>query len=71
MKNYKSLIGRIDSIISSRNKTLPVSTSGLLAPKMKPTTREAKGIDDQLADYIEMIRKQRQELIGQRKEKKQ
>jgi len=70
MKNYKSLISKIDGIISSRNKTLPVSTSGLLAPKMKPTTKTAEGLDEQLADYIEMIRKQRQELIGQRKEKK-
>lgn len=69
MKNYKSLIGRIDSIISSRNKTLPVSTSGLLAPKMKQTVKTSNGIDEQLADYIEMIRKQRQELLGQRKEK--
>jgi hypothetical protein len=70
MKNYKSLIGRIDSIISNRNKTLPVSTSGLLAPKMKQPTKSSGALDDQLADYIEMIRKQRQELVGQRKEKK-
>lgn len=71
MKNYKSLIGRIDGIISSRNKTLPVSTSGLLAPKMKQTAQSTGSLDEQLANYIEMIRKQRQELVGQRKEKKQ
>lgn len=71
MKNYKSVISRIDSIISKRNKTLPVSTSGLLAPKMKQPSKGGSGIDEQIADYIEMIRKQRQELVGQRKEKKQ
>jgi hypothetical protein len=70
MKNYKSTISRIDSIISKRDKSLPVSTSGLLAPKMKQPTRSANSIDEQLADYIAMIRKQRQELVGQRKEKK-
>jgi len=70
MKNYKAVIGRIDDIISKRNKALPVSTSGLLAPKTKPTTKTEEGLDNQLADYIEMIRKQRQELLGQRKEKK-
>ena len=71
MKNYKSTMARIDSIISKKDKALPVSTSGLLAPKMKPPTKSANGIDDQLADYIAMIRKQRQILLGQRKEKKQ
>jgi hypothetical protein len=70
MRNYKSVISRVDSIISKRNKTLPISTSGFLAPKTKPTTKTEKGLDDQLADYIEMIRKQRQELLGQRKETK-
>ena len=70
MKNYKSTISRIDSIISKRDKSLPVSTSGLLAPKMKQPTRSANSMDEQLADYIAMIRKQRQELVGQRKEKK-
>jgi hypothetical protein len=69
MKNYKSTIARIDSIISKRDKSLPVSTSGLLAPKMKQPVKSANSIDEQLADYIAMIRKQRQELIGQRKEK--
>jgi hypothetical protein len=37
---------------------------------MKQPTKSSGALDDQLADYIEMIRKQRQELVGQRKEKK-
>jgi hypothetical protein len=69
MKNYKSTIARIDALINKKDKSLPVSTSGLLAPKMKQPVKSANSIDEQLADYIAMIRKQRQELIGQRKEK--
>jgi len=64
------MMARIDSIISSRDKTLPVSTSGLLAPKMKQPSKSANNVEEQLADYIAMIRKQRKELVGQRKEKK-
>lgn len=63
MKNYKATMARIDKIISERDKKLPVSTSGLLAPKQKVSVQKKGGVEDMLADYIAIIRKQREELI--------
>lgn len=63
MKNYKATMARIDKIISERDKKLPISTSGLLAPKQKSSIQKRGGVEDMLADYIAIIRKQREELI--------
>ena len=64
MKNYKSMMARIDKLIQEKDKTLPVSTSGLLAPKRLKTEKEDDtSVAAQLAKYITIIRKQREELI--------
>lgn len=64
MKNYKSMMARIDKLIQEKDKTLPVSTSGLLAPKgVKTEKQDDTSVEAQLAKYIAIIRKQREELI--------
>jgi hypothetical protein len=64
MKNYKSMMARIDKLIQEKDKTLPVSTSGLLAPKgLKTEKEDDTSVEAQLAKYITIIRKQREELI--------
>lgn len=64
MKNYKSMMARIDKLIQEKDKTLPVSTSGLLAPKgIKTEKQDDTSVEAQLAKYIAIIRKQREELI--------
>ncbi len=64
MKNYKSMMARIDKLIQEKDKTLPVSTSGLLAPKgIKTEKEDDTSVEAQLAKYIAIIRKQREELI--------
>lgn len=63
MKNYKATMARIDKIISERDKKIPVSTSGLLAPKQREVTQKKTGVEETLANYIAIIRKQREELI--------
>jgi hypothetical protein len=64
MKNYKSMMARIDKLIQEKDKTLPVSTSGLLAPKgLKTEKEDDTSVEAQLAKYIALIRKQREELI--------
>ena len=64
MKNYKSMMARIDKLIQEKDKTLPVSTSGLLAPKgIKTEKEDDTSVEAQLAKYITIIRKQREELI--------
>lgn len=63
MKNYKTLMAKVDSIIEKQNKKLPISTSGLLSPKGKaaPTTMDSP--EAQIAKYVAIIRKQREELV--------
>lgn len=64
MQNYKAMMARIDKMIQEKDKSLPVSTSGLLAPKgIKPTKQDDNSVEAQLAKYISIIRKQREELI--------
>ena len=64
MQNYKAMMARIDKMIQQKDKTLPVSTSGLLAPKgVKPEKSDDTSIESQLAKYIAVIRKQREEFI--------
>lgn len=64
MKNYKSLMAEVDSIIQQQNKKLPVSTSGLLAPKGKATPQQGMPSPvEEIAKYIAIIKKQREELI--------
>lgn len=64
MKNYKSMMARIDKMIQEKDKNLPVSTSGLLAPKgIKTEKQDDTSVEAQLAKYIAIIRKQREELI--------
>jgi hypothetical protein len=64
MQNYKAMMARIDKMIQQKDKTLPVSTSGLLAPKgIKPEKQDDTSVEAQLAKYIAIIRKQREELI--------
>ena len=58
------MMARIDKLIQEKDKTLPVSTSGLLAPKgLKTEKEDDTSVEAQLAKYITIIRKQREELI--------
>lgn len=63
MKNYKSLMAKVDAIIEKQNKALPISTSGLLSPKGKPSMTPIDSPEAQIAKYVAIIRKQREELV--------
>lgn len=63
MKNYKSLMAKVDAIIEKQNKALPISTSGLLSPKGKPSLMSMDNPEAQIAKYVALIRKQREELV--------
>jgi hypothetical protein len=64
MQNYKAMMAHIDKMIQQKDKSLPVSTSGLLAPKgIKTEKQDDTSVEAQLAKYIALIRKQREELI--------
>jgi len=63
MKNYKSLMAKVDAIIEKQNKSLPISTSGLLSPKGKPSLMSMDSPEAQIAKYVAIIRKQREELV--------
>lgn len=63
MKNYKTLMARVDKLLQEKDRALPVSTSGLLAPKGKMSKIDESSPEAQIAKYISIIRKQREELI--------
>jgi hypothetical protein len=63
MRNYKTLMARVDKLIHDKNKELPLSTSGLLAPKGKMSKIDESSPEAQIAKYITIIRKQREELV--------
>ena len=63
MNNYKALMAKVDAIIEKQNKALPISTSGLLSPKGKPSKVAMDSPEAQIAKYVAIIRKQREELV--------
>lgn len=63
MNNYKSLMAKVDAIIEKQNKKLPISTAGLLSPKGKAAQTTMDSPEAQIAKYVAIIRKQREELV--------
>lgn len=67
MKNYSKYMKKIDSMLAEDPKVKKTPASGLLSPSKIPTkTKQGTDTDSQVANYISMIRKTKQELINGR-----
>ena len=67
MKNYSKYMKKIDSMLAEDPKAKKIPASGLLSPSKTPTkTKQGTDTDSQVANYISMIRKTKQELINGR-----
>lgn len=65
MKNYKQYMQKIDSMLAEPAKKQKVPASGLLSPSRLPKqTKEDTSVDGQVARYIAVIRKQKQEILS-------
>lgn len=60
--NYKNMMKPIEAILAK--KGAPVSTSsGLLSPtKSMSSSKEGQSVEEKIAGYVAIFRKQRQEL---------
>jgi len=68
MKNFSSFYSKIDTVVNERmgkKKTQP--SKGLVAKTGDTSAKKQSDIYNQVADYIEAIRKQKQELMNGRK----
>lgn len=68
MKNFSSFYSKIDTVVNERmgkKKTQP--SKGLVAKTGDASAKKQSDIYNQVADYIEAIRKQKQELMNERK----
>lgn len=64
MKNYKAVMSRVDALLSKQDRKTPMSTSGLLSPQKKASVKGPEDtVDMKIAQYIALIRKQRQEML--------
>ena len=67
MKNYTEYMKKIDSMLVEDKTEKKVPASGLLSPSKLPAkTKMGTDVDSQIARYISVIRKQKQELINGR-----
>lgn len=67
MKNYTRYMQKIDGLLAEDKADKKTPASGLLAPSKVPKkTQEGTDVDSQIAKYISIIRKQKQELINGR-----
>lgn len=67
MKNYKEYMQKIDGMLAEDKKDTKVPTSGLLSPsKLPQKTKQGTDVDSQIARYVSIIRKQKQELLNGR-----
>lgn len=65
MKNYKQYMQKIDSMLAEPAKKQKTPASGLLAPSRMPKqTKEDNSVDAQIARYVALIRKQKQEILS-------
>lgn len=57
-------MSRVDSIIAEQDKSAPVAVSGLLGRTKMPTKQmDTDTPESQIANYVAMIRKQREQLV--------
>jgi hypothetical protein len=64
MKNYKTYMEKINSMLEEPTKKQKVPASGLLSPSRVPKeTKMDDSIDGQIARYIATIREQKQEIL--------
>lgn len=67
MQNYSKYMKKIDSMLAEDPQVKKVPASGLLSPSKLPAKiKEGTDTDSQVARYISMIRKTKQELINGR-----
>jgi hypothetical protein len=67
MKNYTKYMKKIDGMLEMAKPEKKTPTSGLLAPaKLPKKAQEGTDTDSQIARYISIIRKQKQEVINGR-----
>lgn len=67
MKNFSSFYSKIDTVVNERMNKKKTSTSKGLVVKTGDSAKKQADIYNQVADYIEAIRKQKQELMNGRK----
>jgi len=67
MKNFSSFYSKIDTVVNERMNKKKTSTSKGLVTKTDGSVKKQADIYNQVADYIEAIRKQKQELMNGRK----
>jgi len=64
MRNYKRYIQKIDSMLAQPAQKQKVPASGLLSPsRVTQQAKEDTSVDGQIAKYISVIRKQKQEIL--------
>ena len=67
MKNYSKYMKKIDSMLAEDPQVKKAPASGLLSPSKLPAKiKQGTDTDSQVANYISMIRKTKQELINGR-----
>lgn len=67
MKNFSSFYSKIDTVVNERMNKKKTSASKGLVAKTDGSAKKQADIYNQVADYIEAIRKQKQELMNGRK----
>lgn len=64
--NYKAMMKQVEKRLEKKDKQPQIIGSGLLARGSMPTRQDKKTstITDEIADYISVIRKQKEELMS-------
>jgi hypothetical protein len=64
MKNFSSFYSKIDTVVNERMGKKKAQPSKGLVAKADGSAKKQADIYNQVADYIEAIRKQKQELMN-------
>lgn len=66
MKNYSKYMEKIDAMLAEEKGRKKPTASGLLAPSRMPKeTKQKNDLDSQIANYISIIRKQKEDLLNE------